>query len=107
MSRPTWSLDCLIQVWNDHRTLIQGQPHFILTLRTPPIGPNTPQAEPDHNQTSQGDAYRYNHPEDAFSMYLDRAIEEDRGMVESWKGNTDGMLVFVSLQNFPMILYIM
>ena len=30
-------------------------------------------------------------------MYLDRAIEEDRRMVESWKGDADGMLVFVGL----------
>jgi hypothetical protein len=31
-------------------------------------------------------------------MYLDRVIEEDRRMVESWKGDADGMLVFVGLQ---------
>ena len=31
-------------------------------------------------------------------MYLDRAIEEDTNMVESWKGDADGMLVFVRLQ---------
>ena len=31
-------------------------------------------------------------------MYLDRAIEEDKKLVESWKGDADGMLVFVSLQ---------
>ena len=29
-------------------------------------------------------------------MYLDRVIEDDRRMVESWKGDADGMLVFVS-----------
>ena len=32
-------------------------------------------------------------------MYLDRVIEDDRRMVESWKGDADGMLVFVGLQN--------
>lgn len=31
-------------------------------------------------------------------MYLDRVFEEDRRMVESWKGDADGMLTFVSLQ---------
>jgi Family of unknown function (DUF6535) len=31
-------------------------------------------------------------------MYLDRVIEEDNKMVESWKGDADGMLVFVSFQ---------
>ena len=32
-----------------------------------------------------------------FSMYLDRAIAEDKEMVESWKGDADRTLVFVSL----------
>ena len=31
-------------------------------------------------------------------MYLDRAIEDDKRMVEGWKSNTDGILVFVGLQ---------
>ena len=31
-------------------------------------------------------------------MYLERAIEQDNKMVESWKGDADGMLVFVGLQ---------
>ena len=31
-------------------------------------------------------------------MYLDRVIEEDNKMVESWKGDADGMLVFVGIQ---------
>jgi hypothetical protein len=31
-------------------------------------------------------------------MYLDRVIEEDRRMVESWKGDAEGMLTFVGLQ---------
>ena len=30
-------------------------------------------------------------------MYLDRAIAEDKRMVESWKGDADGMLIFVGL----------
>ena len=30
-----------------------------------------------------------------FSMYLDRAEEEDRKVAESWKGDADGILVFV------------
>jgi len=31
-------------------------------------------------------------------MYLRRAREEDREMVDGWKGYADGMLVFVSLR---------
>jgi hypothetical protein len=30
-----------------------------------------------------------------FSMYLDRAEEEDRRVAERWKGDADGILVFV------------
>jgi hypothetical protein len=30
-------------------------------------------------------------------MYLDRAEEEDKKAAERWKGDADGILVFVSL----------
>jgi hypothetical protein len=30
-------------------------------------------------------------------MYLDRVIEDDRRMVESWKGDSEGILTFVGL----------
>lgn len=31
-------------------------------------------------------------------MYLELAEEEDRKVTESWKGDADGMLVFMGLQ---------
>jgi hypothetical protein len=31
-------------------------------------------------------------------MYLERAFAEDKKMVDGWKGEADGILVFVSLQ---------
>ena len=34
-------------------------------------------------------------------MYLDRAIAEDMKLVECWKGDAEGMLVFVRLQTTP------
>jgi hypothetical protein len=34
-------------------------------------------------------------------MYLERVIEEDKKMVDSWKGDAEGMLVFVRLQTTP------
>jgi Family of unknown function (DUF6535) len=38
-------------------------------------------------------------------MYLDRAIAEDKKMVEGWKGDAEGMLVFVRLQiTLPPVL---
>jgi hypothetical protein len=33
-------------------------------------------------------------------MYLDRAIAQDKEMVESWKGDAEGMLLFVSLSGY-------
>ena len=35
-------------------------------------------------------------------MYFDRANEEDKKMVECWKGDAEGMLVFVSHQTIPL-----
>ena len=32
-----------------------------------------------------------------FSMYLDMATEEDKKMVESWKADADGTIIFVCL----------
>ncbi len=32
-----------------------------------------------------------------FSMYVERAEEEDKKMVESWKADADGALIFVRL----------
>jgi hypothetical protein len=34
-----------------------------------------------------------------FSIYLQTADEEDRKMAESWKGDADGILVFVCRRN--------
>lgn len=39
-------------------------------------------------------------------MYLERVIEEDKKMVDSWKGDAEGMLVFVRLQTTPQFCYI-
>ncbi len=40
-------------------------------------------------------------------MYLDRAFSEDKNMIESWKGDADGMLLFVSLHATAILLRIM
>ena len=39
-------------------------------------------------------------------MYLDRAIAEDKTMVESWKGDAEGMLTFVRLQTTPVCFWV-
>jgi len=35
--------------------------------------------------------------EGLFSLYLDRSDDDDRKVTENWKGETDAMLIFVSL----------
>ena len=55
------------------------------------------------HQTQPGQAPEgYSKPSDGsealFSMYLDRVNERDRMMVESWKGDAEGILTFVCLQ---------
>jgi hypothetical protein len=64
---------------------------------TPSIdnAPNIAQAQ--QRQASQEDSDISDGSGRLFSMYLDRAIAEDKEMVESWKGDAEGMLVFVSL----------
>ena len=39
-----------------------------------------------------------------FSMYMEMATEEDKKMVEGWKADADGILIFVRLY-LPMPLY--
>ena len=65
-------------------------------MQTPSIGVPTnmtqPQPRSDHDQTPSDGS------ESLFSMYLDRVIEEDRRMVESWKGDAERLLTSVGLQ---------
>src|SRR6267154_4189278 len=60
------------------------------------MGVSTPQTEP--RKSSQKDSNTSDGSEALFSMYLDRVIEEDRRMVESWNGDAEGMLTFVRLK---------
>ena len=59
-----------------------------------PILVSTPQTQP--GQAPQEVSNPSDGSEALFSMYLDKVIKEDRRMVESWKGDAEGMLVFVS-----------
>ena len=38
-----------------------------------------------------------------FSMYLEMATEEDKRMVESWKADADGILIFVRLSSHRVL----
>ena len=48
------------------------------------------------NQPPQGESGFVDGSGPLFSMYLDLAGEEDEKMTESWKGDADGILIFVS-----------
>ena len=69
----------------------------VLTLQTSSIvdPANTSQARPGE-ATQEG--FNTDGSDALFSMYINKVIEEDRRMVESWKGDADGMLTFVSVQ---------
>ncbi|KAI0261010.1 hypothetical protein BC834DRAFT_1035039 [Gloeopeniophorella convolvens] len=41
-----------------------------------------------------------------FSMYLERAEEEDKRMVENWKGDADGILVFTGLFSASVVTFL-
>jgi hypothetical protein len=62
----------------------------------PPVPPITTPSQQD--QGLPGESNFSDGSEALFSMYLRRAGEEDRKMVDGWKGYADGMLVFVSLR---------
>ncbi|KAI0265911.1 hypothetical protein BC834DRAFT_824337, partial [Gloeopeniophorella convolvens] len=60
--------------------------------RYPPSGPKLEQARYAQTDQSFSDGSGA-----LFSMYLERAEEEDKKITESWKGDADGILVFTGL----------
>ncbi len=49
------------------------------------------------NQASPGVSNFVDGSGPIFSMYLEMATEEDKKMVENWKADADGILIFVRL----------
>ena len=52
--------------------------------------------QPGQDQPSQGASSAVDGSEPLFSMYVDMTAEQDNKMAKSWKGDADGILVFVS-----------
>ena len=52
--------------------------------------------QPGQDQPSQGASSAVDGAEPLFSMYVDMTAEQDNKMAKSWKGDADGILVFVS-----------
>lgn len=74
----------------------------ICALYTVDDPPNITQAQQD--QALPGESEFLDGPQSLFSMYLNKAVREDREMVESWKADADNTLIFVG-QTSPVLLH--
>ena len=74
--------------------LPRGPVFAVLTSPAAPIGDYyPPQSAP--NQASHGVSNFVDGSGPIFSMYLEMASEEDKKMVDGWKADADGILIFV------------
>src|SRR5437899_2493590 len=68
-----------------------------------PLAPLTPHLghppHPGQNNPPQEESGFADSSGPLFSMYLQLAGEEDKKMTENWKGDADGILIFVSRQS--------
>jgi hypothetical protein len=71
-------------------------PQFSLVIGDDSYPPRSAQ-----NHAWQGESDFVDGSGPIFSMYLEMAEEEDRKMVESWKADAEGILVFVRLYLLP------
>jgi len=60
---------------------------FFYDIESPPLSTSSGESQAESNYTDGSGAL--------FSMYLNRAEEEDKKAAERWKGDADGILVFV------------
>jgi hypothetical protein len=72
---------------------------FVVCTVRADIDNNTATNVPRMRQLSQSEAVYYDASGPLFSVYLQLADEEDTKMAESWKGDADGILVFVRRKN--------
>ncbi|KAF8265786.1 hypothetical protein EI94DRAFT_1787292 [Lactarius quietus] len=59
-----------------------------------------------HDQTSEEQSKFSDCSSNIWSMYLERAKEDDKKMVEMWKGDADGILVFTGLFSASVATFI-
>jgi hypothetical protein len=63
------------------------------------------QASPYASAAPSGD--QFNAPEDRFwNLYLTQAEKVDKKLTESWKGDADGILIFVRRQSLSLWLHV-
>ena len=70
---------------------------FLLALSARVLGIDQYLPQFTQNQVSHGASNFADGSGHIFSMYLEMATEEDKKMVESWKADADGTLIFVRL----------
>ena len=58
------------------------------------------------NQESRGISDHVDGSGPIFSLYLEMATEEDKKMVENWKDDADGILIFVRCYLLSMQLHL-
>ena len=66
---------------------------FFYDVENPPLPAPSGESQAETNYTDGSGAL--------FSMYLNRAEEEDKKAAERWKGDADGILVFVRCWRNP------
>jgi hypothetical protein len=64
---------------------------------TAPIGEHQEPPQSEKNSAPKGEYDFVDSSRPIFSMYLEMAEEEDKKLVESWKADAEGILVFVRL----------
>ena len=74
----------------------------VLTQCAPCIGDDQDPLHSVQNQASHGVSDYVDGSGLIFSMYLERAEEEDKKMAEDWKADADGILIFVRLTFFKI-----
>jgi hypothetical protein len=79
-----------------------GAGALLLLLSSPfSSAPSTPTGVDQHspesaqNQASGGDSNFVDGSGPIFSLYLEMATKDDNNMVENWKADADGILIFV------------
>jgi hypothetical protein len=87
------------QVRNRHQSIVSSATSASLMVSNLVIDDNhyPPGAAPAQQEVQPGESDFSDGSGSLFSMYLERAEEEDRKSAESWKGDADGILVFVRL----------
>jgi hypothetical protein len=77
----------------------------LLSLHVPSMGDDQYPPQSAQNQAPNGASNFADGSGPIFSMYLEMATEEDKKMVENWKADADGILIFVRPQSSSLVIH--